>query len=147
MIEKLKGSCHCERVSFLVELSKECSEFTTRVCDCEFCSKHGASYLSDPNGELSLFSINESDLKHYKQKGTSGIAEMLMCSHCGVLIGAIHDDGNNTWGVVNARVLLNTKFGEALVVSPRQLSDEEKIMRWKQVWFPNVRIEYGRNKI
>ncbi len=44
----ITGGCHCSNIRFRLESAKPPSEFAPRVCDCTFCTKHGARYISDP---------------------------------------------------------------------------------------------------
>lgn len=139
-MDKIKGSCYCENVVFEMELSKPSREYGPRSCDCDFCQKHGAAYVSDPHGSLAFRVKKMERLRKYRQDAVKGIAEFLHCADCGVLVGVIHRDGKKVFGAVNALAVDGAEFGEKTSVSPRLLPTEEKTRRWKQMWFPNVRI-------
>ncbi len=62
------------------------------------------------------------------------------CTQCGVLVGVILQEGGETWGAINSAAIDGVIFGEKVSVSPKKLSDQEKIERWKKVWFPDVTI-------
>lgn len=136
----MRGGCNCENITFEMQLPKPPQEYGPRACDCNYCLKHGAAYVSDPNGSLMIHIKDMQWLRRYKQNGTSGIAEFLHCINCGVLAGIIRQEGTQIWGTVNSLAVDNGRFGERVTVSPKQLSDDDKIKRWKQVWFPGVRI-------
>jgi len=46
----LKGGCHCGKVRVELTTSIRPGDFRPRACDCSFCTKHGAAYVSDPAG-------------------------------------------------------------------------------------------------
>jgi hypothetical protein len=121
------------------ELTGDASTRAPRACDCSFCTKHGAMYLSDAAGALRIEVREPSHLMRYRQG--SGNAEMLLCQHCGVLVAVVHDEGETLYGAVNATCLANrSAFALPIVVSPAKLSAEEKIDRWKKLWFRHVQI-------
>lgn len=137
---KLKGSCYCENITVDLQVSKSPGEYKPRACDCNFCMKHGASYISDPAGTLSFHVKDMKWLRKFRQDD-DGIADFLHCINCGVYVGVIHQDGDQLFGAVNSLVIdEGVVFGEKVVVSPKQLSDEEKIKRWKEIWFRGVRV-------
>jgi hypothetical protein len=71
------------------------------------------------------------------------MAECLICSECGVYIAALYAGaGGILYGTVNVRVLNGTPgFAPWQSVSPKKLSAEDKIKRWKQLWFSDVAVE------
>jgi hypothetical protein len=133
----LTASCHCGNLSAEFELTQATSEYRPRLCDCDFCRKHGAGYLADPNGALDIRVKDENLLHRYRQG--ADIADFLVCGHCGVLVVVTYQDGDQLYGVVNARALDGeVALGEGQPVSPKKLSAEEKKSRWKQLWFQRV---------
>lgn len=83
----LNGSCHCGNVTIELSLTGAPEHYAPRACDCDLCTKHGASYLSDPNGLLIISVAEQDHLQTYRQG--SKIADMLICRTCG--------DGRATW--------------------------------------------------
>jgi hypothetical protein len=140
---QLSGGCHCGNLRLQVELTRIPGEYSPRACDCDFCCKHGAAWLSDPQGSLRISVRDAGQLGKYAQG--SGTAELLLCRQCGVLVGAcLSSDGDRLYGAVNARVLeCDTPFAAAQVVSPHQLSVADKVRRWQQLWFSDVSIIAG----
>lgn len=138
-MHKLEGSCHCGNIKIEVALIHAPNEYIPRACDCEFCRKHGASYISDPDGSLVIKVRDERLLKKYRQG--SGTAEMLICTNCGVLVGGAYRAEGRVFAAINTKIIDgSTTFGESQSVSPKALSSEEKIVRWKKLWFSNVNI-------
>jgi hypothetical protein len=130
---QVTGGCHCGNVRVSLELPRPTAEYSPRACDCDFCRKHAAAYISDAKGALSIAITDERELARYRQG--SETAEFLVCRRCGVLVAVTHD-GHAT---VNARVV-DAAFAAEQAVSPKQLSAEDKVKRWQQVWFADVTI-------
>lgn len=125
-----------------VELTALPSACHPRACDCDFCIKHGAAYISDPDGCLRI-RIKERELLRFYRQG-SATAECLICGNCGVLVGVIYQSEGKTFGTLNVGAVdRNAEFGERTLVSPRLLSANEKVERWKRLWFGDVTLEYN----
>lgn len=138
-MHRLEGGCHCGNVHVIVELSNVPSHYGPRACDCEFCRKHGASYISDPLGSLRIEVKSAQFLRRYRQG--SGVADCLLCSNCGVLVGVLYQEGGHLYATANSAALAGTEgFGQMKPVSPKLLVATEKISRWKQLWFSNVAL-------
>jgi len=132
-----RGSCHCGRLKLAFSTCLPAAGFSPRVCDCSFCRKHGAAYISDREGGLSLHENEAGSRREYRQG--SETAQFQVCGHCGVLIAVVFEHEGRRYGAVNARCLDgDPKFGEAVTASPQRLSAEEKMARWLQVWVPDV---------
>jgi hypothetical protein len=109
-----------------------------RACDCSFCRKHGAVYVSDPAGRLSV-SAHEGSLRKYRQG--SGIADFLLCGQCGVLVAVIFEHEGRLHAAVNVGCLeANHGFGIPVPASPQTLSAEERASRWLDLWIPDVEL-------
>ncbi|WP_439653748.1 GFA family protein [Rhodanobacter sp. FW106-PBR-R2A-1-13] len=138
-MHRLEGGCHCGNIRIVVDLPNAPSDYFPRACDCEFCRKHGASYVSDPHGSLRIEVGNSQFLVRYRQG--SEIAECLFCSRCGVLIGVLYQESSHLYATVNSAVLVSAEsFGEKKSVSPKQLTANEKVGRWMELWFSNVTL-------
>ena len=110
----------------------------SRTCDCEFCKKHSASYISDPSGKL-IFTINEqSKLNKYHQG--SGIVDFLVCNNCGVLVGGCYEEYGILFSAVNIKAVASISIGNETIVSPKNMDDKDKIQRWKKLWFSKVEL-------
>lgn len=129
------GACSCQNVAVEVCLTRELSSYVLRECDCDFCQKEKALYLSDPNGDFK-FSLLESNSLSSVRHGSES-AEFLKCELCQQLIGVFYQEEKATFSAVNARLLADEVL-EVMkweVVSPKKLGVEEKVHRWKSVWF------------
>jgi len=135
-----KGGCHCDNIVFEMELTGKPDSINPRACDCDFCSKHGAAYISDNKGKLVIWINKESHLSRYHQG--SGIVDFLVCKICGVLVGACYEVQGNIYAAINSKsVERYAEFAQEIVVSPENMSDDEKTKRWKNIWFSNVNIK------
>ena len=141
-MHKVSGSCHCGNIRVELELARPPDSYQPRACDCDFCCKHAAAYVSDPQGALLIRIRDAQHAGHYRQG--SGLAELLLCRNCGVLVGALYREGQQLYGVVNVRVIdKRAAFGREQTVSPRSLSAVEKVKRWHDIWFADVRVAEG----
>ena len=132
------GSCHCGRLRLVFSTARHPLDFTPRACDCSFCRKHGAAYVSDPAGQLSV-SVREDALRKYRQG--SDTADFLLCGKCGVLVAVIFEHAGRLHGAVNVGCLEgNNEFMAPVPASPQTLSAEEKISRWLELWIPDVEL-------
>jgi hypothetical protein len=132
------GGCHCGNITVRVELEQAPDAYAPRACDCEFCCKHGAAWVSDPRGSLLIQIGDERHAGRYAQGDR--LAEMLLCRNCGVVVTALWR-GERLYGVVNANVLdERVAFADTQPVSPRTLSADVKKSRWQSLWFANVTV-------
>jgi hypothetical protein len=137
-MQQLAGGCHCGNIRVSVELERATESYVPRACDCEFCRKHGAAWVSDPRGSLAIRIRDEGDTCRYLQGDR--LAEMLLCRNCGVLVGALWRE-QRLFGVVNAGVLDRpVAFAATQPASPRTLSAEAKKSRWQSLWFADVTL-------
>jgi len=133
----LHGGCHCGRIAFDMTLSKPAPEFTPRACDCSFCRKHGAAWLSDAGGSLRVRLRGEPMV--YRQG--SAQAEFVACAHCAVLAFVRYEHEGRVHAAVNVRALDDlASFASSQPASPQQLSATDKRERWTQLWFADVRL-------
>lgn len=138
---RVAGGCHCGNITVRVELERAPDAYAPRACDCEFCRKHGAAWLSDPQGSLSIHIRDERDASRYAQGDR--LAEMLLCRNCGVLVGALWRE-QRLYGVVNAGALDGqVAFAAVQPVSPRTLPADAKTSRWQSIWFAEVTVVTG----
>src|SRR5690348_18095264 len=68
-----------------MQFAHEPGSYHPRACDCDFCRKNAAAYVSDPQGSLGIRVQDARCLGNYRQG--SGVAECIFCAKCGVLIG------------------------------------------------------------
>lgn len=131
------GGCHCGRLVYEARFTRALAEYTPRACDCAFCRKHGAAWLSDADGSLTL--RLRGDALPYRQG--SGQAEFLACPHCAVLVMVTADVDGVKYAAINARTLDDAdRLSGEQPASPQKLAAGEKIERWSQLWFADVGI-------
>jgi hypothetical protein len=135
----LSGGCYCGNILLDLYLTQELASYHPRACDCGFCRKHGAAYISDAHGSLRI------RIKDQRRSGTyrqgSELAEMLLCTECGVLVGALYRTEAQIYATVNAKVIEGAAgFGPEQTVSPKSLSSAAKVSRWKELWFSSVEL-------
>ena len=135
-MHRLAGGCHCGNIRIELELTRSAATYNPRACDCGFCRKHQAAYVSDPQGSLRIRIRDERDCGRYAQG--SGQAELLLCRHCGVLVAPLYRDAGRLYAAVNVNVVEGAEFGPRQSVSPQTLGAGDKVARWKDLWFSNV---------
>ena len=127
-------------------LARPPQECHPRRCECNFCSKQGAAYVSDPKGRLVL-RIQDAELCHRYRQG-SGLAEFISCARCGVLVGVFHQDAQRVFGSLNARMCAPlSPFGAEQALGSQHLRESEKLARWKEIWFPDVKWIAGQEEL
>ena len=123
-----------------VELVRDPGTYNPRACDCDFCRKHGAAYVSDPQGSLVIRVRDAGSTGNYRQG--SGLADCLICRNCGVLAGALFREDGRVYGALNVKIVdAGTSFGAEQTASPKSLSASQKTRRWQDIWFSKVTIE------
>jgi hypothetical protein len=136
----LSGSCHCGNIQVDLEMPHEPGTYHPRACDCDFCRKHDAAYVSDPQGSLAIRIRDALNTGYYRQG--SGLAECLFCRNCGVLVGVLYREGGSVYAAINANIIEGgTSFGAEQTTSPKALSGSQKTKRWQDIWFSKVTIE------
>jgi hypothetical protein len=130
-----EGGCHCGAVRWTLETAHRLEEFTPRACDCDFCTRHRAAWVSDAAGSLQVRDPG-GQLRRYRQG--SGQADFLICGDCGVLVGVTCVDND---GLLRGAVNRNSfderhLLGAEVVASPQQLAPAAKLARWSQLWTP-----------
>lgn len=134
-----RAACYCGNLSADVSFSKPVAEYEPRACDCNFCEKHAAAYVSDAAGKLNI-QVQDGDQLGSCQHG-SGLANFLFCRSCGVMFAVTFQLDEQLFGSLNSRTLQDRRLlNPPQPASPRLLSDSEKQSRWSKVWFPDVTI-------
>lgn len=137
MSHLLNGSCHCANIRVHVGLSREPHDYQPRACDCGFCQRHGAAYISDAAGSLAIEWREEPGRYRHGSRN----AEFLFCRQCGVLVGVTLEADGRTFAALNIRVLDGQPdFAATAPASPQQLPPEQRIERWKKLWFADVAL-------
>jgi hypothetical protein len=124
-MHRVSGGCHCDSILVDAELTLPPSAYRPRACDCDFCLKHGAKYVSDPQGALLIRLQDERHAVKYRQG--SRLAEFVLCGNCGVLAGILYASDPGLHAALNARIGdSRASFGAEQLASPKKLSGSEK---------------------
>ena len=134
-VDRHAGGCHCGALRFEFSTAQALADFGPRACDCDFCTRHRAGWVSDADGSLRI-EADGSRLRRYRQG--SGQADFLLCAECGVLVAVVAraDDGR-LLGAANRNAFDGrAAFMAETTVSPQQLDAATKLARWTQLWTP-----------
>ncbi|WP_395338936.1 aldehyde-activating protein [Ningiella sp. W23] len=125
------GACDCGQVELSLVLANTIDRYQTRACDCDFCAEHDLVYLSDP---LAKLHINSMISLFHKRQGSQQ-AEFLCCVNCETVVAVSVTIDNVLRGAINAECLNDMDvLSEPELVSPKELSANEKLERWKTLW-------------
>ena len=83
LMTTIEGGCHCGNIRWRFTPARPLAELPVRRCTCSFCTKHGALYSSDPDGQLSVEIRRAEDLSVYQF--ATRATEPQVCRRCGVL--------------------------------------------------------------
>lgn len=130
------GGCHCGNLRWHFDTAQALGEFAPRACDCDFCSRHHAAWVSDPQGALRIHARDAKTLRRYRQG--SGQAECLVCGACGVLVAILarSEDGRLLAAVNRNAFDDRGHLAPETVVSPHTLAPDARLARWTQLWTP-----------
>ena len=135
------GNCSCGSVKLLLSLPDEIHNYIPRACDCDFCMERQITYLSDPEGKLTIHSKNK--LVSVRQGSEQAI--FLTCNQCNDVVSVVCKFGTVYKGAINATLLKDfEQMKESQVVSPKYLSAKEKLKRWSSLWL-SVDLDYESN--
>jgi hypothetical protein len=98
-----RGGCHCGALGFEYRTDKAPGEWSVRACQCSFCTRHGASYTSDPAGSVRFSHEDVSALARYRFGHET--ADFVFCGRCGGYLGAVTEVGGQALMVINLRAL------------------------------------------
>lgn len=136
---QMSGGCYCGNITFDAAFTRAAGSFQPRMCDCGFCSKHGAAWVSDPDGLLRLHAKDAALVNRYKQGSES--ADFLVCMGCGVLVAVCCEIGGSRHAAINRQAIDGPgEFGDASPVSPQRLDKDARVRRWQDIWFRDVTI-------
>lgn len=136
------GRCHCGTVAYVLETNASVMD-ALRRCKCEFCTKAGPLWASDPAGKLAIRVQQAKSIRRYRFG--SETADFLFCSRCGTLVGASCLIDGKDYAIINARTLCTD---EDLVASSTHDFEKEyvddRLERRRQNWIGNVIFEFTR---
>ena len=97
------GSCHCGAVGFKYETAIPPAGWSSRACQCSFCTRHGAYYTSDPKGAVRWKHRDASLISRYRFGHKT--ADFVFCGRCGGYLGAVTEEDGMPLMVINIRAL------------------------------------------
>ena len=136
MHTEYEGSCHCGAIGFTYRSSIEPVQWSIRACQCSFCRAHNALSTSDPDGQIDFMASRPELLRKYRFGLKT--ADFLLCSDCGVYIGAVIETGSGTFGIVNVHALREAPANLA-ATAPISYDDEDvggRVARREDRWTP-----------
>jgi hypothetical protein len=101
------GQCHCGKLKASFVTQKTPQALGVRTCQCDFCRRHGAVNISDPDGEVTL-DCAPGDLERYRFALRT--ADFLLCKTCGVYIAAAIGEGEKIVSTINVAGLRMNDF-------------------------------------
>jgi hypothetical protein len=137
------GRCHCGNLEARFESRQEPEALFVRRCGCSFCRRHGARYVSDPEGGLRIRVRDPAGLTRYRFGHET--ADFLVCRECGVFLAAVM----TTEGTARAVVNVNTfEDPGALSADPASFDydaedEAERLARRAARWTPVVAFVEG----
>jgi hypothetical protein len=96
------GGCYCGIIRVQVRLTRPPADMPVRSCACLFCRAHGTRTVSDPAGRADLW-VDWSLVQKYRFG--SRTADYLLCSRCGVYVGAVCETPAGCRAVINTLCL------------------------------------------
>ena len=97
------GGCHCGNLRYTLETRLALTALPLRGCQCAFCRHHGARSTSDPAGRIRFEVRDPAQLTRYRFGLKT--ADFLVCSKCGIYVGAAMRDGDALYAIINANTL------------------------------------------
>lgn len=129
------GQCHCGKLKASFETQKSPEELGVRTCQCDFCRRHGAVNISDPQGQVMVDGSSEHIERYSFALRT---ADFLICKYCGVYIAAVMGEGDKIVSTLNVAGLRMKEFLE-IDEAPMEYGAETldaRIERRYQKWTP-----------
>ena len=132
------GECHCGALTVRFSTVRNEEDLQPRACDCTFCLRHGAAYLSDCAGRLEI--VAPADCVY---RFGFRITDFHVCKNCGVLVAATwRDEGGALFGVVNLHAL---EKADSFVRTPLGTSFDQERQRDREGrrrahWTPAVLV-------
>jgi hypothetical protein len=129
-----RGSCHCEAIGYAYHTEQDPSTWNVRACQCTFCRAHGARTTSDPDASIEFTARNIARLTRYRFG--QGTTDFLICSECGVYIGAQLETPRGSFGIINVNALQPIPSGltQAVAMEYGSETKELRIGRREQRW-------------
>lgn len=135
-LRSFTGSCHCGAIGLVFLTALPVAQWSVRACQCRFCRAHGAVTTSDPTGRL-MFRVDQRESLQQYRFGLK-TADFLVCSGCGVYVGAQIETPRGAFGIINTLTLM-PRPTELPAAAPADYDSEgssERLRRREQRWTP-----------
>jgi hypothetical protein len=134
----IHGSCHCGNVRFTLDWPNPQPTIPSRRCGCDFCTKHGAAWTSNPQGYFTLQIADEAKVTPYRF-GT-GTADFHVCSTCGVAPIVTCAIEGRRYAVVNVNTFTDVARSELTEASTdfEGETTENRLARRQRNWTPEA---------
>src|SRR5262245_55518058 len=139
----IHGSCRCGNIRFTLDWATAQPAIASRACGCTFCTKHGAAWTSNPQGQFRLHIADATKARRH-QFGT-GTADFHVCSTCGVVPIVTCGIEGRRYAVVNVNTFDDVHRSE-LVTSPADFegeTPENRLARRRRNWTPEADARDG----
>ncbi len=103
-----KGNCHCGNMRVELHTNNGESFFVPRECQCSVCTKNGAKWTSDPEGEARLYIKDNDQVSYYRYEG--GTSDFTLCKNCGVMMIVLCEMDGHLKSVVNMKSMTDETF-------------------------------------
>lgn len=138
-VNSLSGNCHCGNINFTFDTNKDIKELVPRVCQCTLCRRHGARYISDPEGQVKLHFKDRKVVSYYRFG--HGTSDFIICRNCGVLVMALCDIEGRTRAVINIKSMLDYSFPTVPINTNFDAETvEERLARRARNWTGHVTV-------
>ena len=137
-LTRIKGSCHCQNISYDLLWPERASEIPVRNCGCTFCKKHGGAWTSHRGSKMKAKILDVSSVSKYRF-GTK-TAEFYICRACGVAPFVTSEIDEHQYAVVNVNTFGNidaTSFINTSTNFDGEAKDD-RLERRRRNWIPDV---------
>ncbi len=137
-----KGRCHCGNIHVELHTNKGESDFVPRECQCSVCTKNGAHWIADPEGQAKLSIKDKDEASYYRYVG--GTSDFVLCKNCGVMMIVLCETDDRLISVVNMKSMTE----EIFTSDPIQTNFdgeifEERMARRNKNWTGDTIVEFG----
>lgn len=136
------GGCHCGAIGFVYTTETAPQDWSVRACQCRFCRLHDALSTSDPSGRLEFTCREPECLQRYRFALRT--ADFLLCSRCGVYVGAVISAADGRFGIINTHAL-DVDPPDMAEVGAISYDDEDvdgRVDRRQQRWTPVTSVPF-----
>ena len=101
----IEARCHCGNIAFTLDWRPDPATIPARACTCTFCTRHGGTWTSHPEGRLAVRVADASRMSRYAF-GTE-TATFHICAICGVAPLVTSRIDGRLYAVVNVNTFEN----------------------------------------